>query len=261
MTACSKCGQPRPGKSDAFEYRLPEYGESFGIIGVTQHGKSSWAKAWVKYLLSKGYSVIVWDPADEWHVNARGRRFCKPGPLQHSVTVSELLRDPRKHLSKKRISLAVRPDDIYADEKTIAEQFTEFVQWVRRATPEGVPLFFVIDECNLLLKHAGSALSDIAERWAKEEIVPCFVGQRWTHFSPDVRAQLAWLVAFKQVKESDLRFLRTEVGSDFAAALPTLEPGAYRVANLRQASKDVLSELGLSTQHQRPTRGRTQENG
>jgi hypothetical protein len=250
---CATCNQPLPTKGDVFRFRLPRYGESFGVIGVTQHGKSTWAKDWAAWLIRKLYSVVAWDPADEWSVHGKARKHCKRGPLRDAVSFSELLKNPRRYLSRRRLQLAVRPDPYplagawekkrkLSPEEWVANQFTTFAQLVRRWTPAG-PLALFIDECNLLFKHAAAALDDISERWAKEEIVPIFLGQRWTHFTVNMRAQIAWLISFKQVKKTDLRFLSDDAGQDFARALPWLPPGRYRVANLRQASTDALSQL------------------
>ncbi|HLK99548.1 MAG TPA: hypothetical protein VK539_03145 [Myxococcaceae bacterium] len=251
---CNACGQWLPTKSDTFKFRLPLYGESFGIVGVTQHGKSTWAKQWAAFLLTKLYSVIAWDPGDEWSVMGKARKYAKRGPLKVKVLFSELLSKPVKYLSRKRLSLAVVPDEMPAEllngekkisqDEWISSQFRRFAAWVRRATPEGVPIALFIDECHQLLKHAEDVLEDVALRWAKEEIVPVFIAQRWLHFPKNVRAQLAWVVSFLQTEKSDLRFMREDVGRDFARAVVGLTvPGRFRVANRRRPHPDALASL------------------
>ena len=251
-TSCNTCGQAMPVKSHFFRKRLPGYGESFGIIGVTQHGKSTWAKEWAAWLITKGHSVIAWDPADEWSIHGKQRKHCKRGPLRDSVFLSELVKNARKWLTRKGLQLAVKPNPYppggafegkrqIGPNEWVSRQFTTFTTLVRGWTPPRVPIAFFIDEVNLLFKYAEAALDDIAERWAKDEIVPIFLGQRWMHFTKNMRAQIAWLISFKQVKQHDLLFIGQEAGRDFARALPSLLPGSYRVANLRQAHPETLA--------------------
>lgn len=251
---CNACGQWLPSKGDSFKFRLPLYGESFGIVGVTQHGKSTWAKAWAAHLIAKLYSVIAWDPGDEWTVLGKARKYAKRGPLKVKVLFSELLKNPVKYLSRKRLQLGVVPDEMPAallagekkisKEQWISDQFRRFAALVERATPQGVPIALFVDECHLLKKHAEDVLDDIAERWAKEEIVPVLITQRWGHIPKNVRAQLGWVISFLQREVSDLRFLREDAGRDFARAVARLAvPGRYRVANRRSLHPDALASL------------------
>jgi hypothetical protein len=243
--ACKNSPPPAPADHVLSEYpyaALP-HGSSAGIIGVTQHGKSTYAMGWAGHLVGLGESTLAWDPAWQWAANFyENREDAKPGPLARCVTVSELEKSPDL-LRARRLNLAVRPDDIFALGSEIADQFTRFLYVVRRVWMGRIHLF--IDEVNQVAKYAAEYLDDIAERWAKDGYRPIFIGQRWTHFTPNMRAEIEWLISFLQVKETDLRFLKTDAGSAFTSAISTLGKYQYRATNLRKIRAELLAALGL----------------
>jgi hypothetical protein len=226
---------------DRWDYRMLEPGEAAGVIGVSQNGKSTWCFGWAAAMVAQGVDTLAWDPCHEWGVDARKRRRARPGPLARTVTVSELQKNPRM-LLENRLNLAVRPDNIHASKREISEQFKAFIYMVRSLCTLPVALF--IDEISKLRKYAEEELDDLAECAGKDDLLPVFIAQRWSHFTANMRAEIAWLISFLQVKESDLRFIREDAGSDFARRVCLLEPYQYVATNLRRAHMDVLRMVG-----------------
>jgi hypothetical protein len=240
-TCAAKPAKDAGEEGDCLEFYIPEPGESVGVIGITRHGKSYFGKQWAAALLEMGERVIVWDPCHEWGKDAIQRKGTEPGPMARTVTIAQLEADPAL-LTGGRLNLAVRPEDILAPAKEIAEDFKKFAWLVRRVSSPGRIHVFV-DEVALLKKEAEAELDDMAERWAKDELIPYFFGQRWMHFTVGMRAEIARLVAFKQVKASDLVHLGQDAGKAFARSVALLKPHKYRVADLRNAHADALAAV------------------
>lgn len=221
---------------------LPKKGESAAFVGVSQNGKTTEAWRWAS-ALNSAVGCVAWDPAGQWGVDSfRKDHGDTVGPLKRTMTVSTFEQHPEA-LLEPQVSLAVMPDDIWADRLVIAADFVRFAMLLVRQSPPGRRLAVFIDECNQLtdLPSATRLLTDMAERWGKEGIVPFFITQRWTHLSTDVRAEVAWLLSFHQNKRSDLKQLRYDAGSDFAAAVEQLEPYQYRARFLRKALPEHLT--------------------
>lgn len=238
-----------PEAIDFLELELRQ-GESVGIIGVSQYGKSKVAKEKAARLRDRRKRVLAWDPCREWGKAGQAieREETPPGPLEHTVTVDELEENPELLLDPE-LSLAVCPTDIFADRKTIAEEFRRFI-YIVRTTNVGHELHLFVDEVGILREHCEEQLDDLVERGGKDGIRPYLIGQRWVHFGTNQRAEFAYLVAFAQHKISDLRFLAIDVGRPFAAAICVQEPHEYRVAYLRRVHADALASVSQPQREQ-----------
>lgn len=238
------CAKPHRKElpEDLLELEL-KHGESVGIIGVSQYGKSKLAKEMAEQLLEKLKRVIAWDPCWEWGADALKREHTPPGPLASTVTVTQLEQNPQLLLDP-RLSLAVRPVDIYAPRKELAAQFERFIYLVRTTNSSELHIF--VDECGILRKYCEEALDDLVERGGKDGLLPYLLGQRWVHFGTNQRAELAYLVALAQHKSSDLTHLTLDVGREVTAAICTQEPHQYRLVNLRRVHADALASVALT---------------
>ena len=239
---CSHCGRalPKPFTRRTLDYFIPDVSECIGIVGMVRMGKSMFAKGWAGWLMKRRRPVLAIDYRDEWSVRGLKRKNNSLGPLTHKLTVSQFLQDPEAILTE-RLALALVPDDVRALPKVKAAGFRQVLQYLRERPDDELHLFW--DECGMVAKHLEEELHDIFATWGADGVRRYPISQRWTDFTPSQRAQMTGVVSFRQVKDSDLRFLAMEAGAEFADGVACLEPRHHLYADLTTVRPEQLDAL------------------
>jgi hypothetical protein len=215
---------------------VPEEGEAVGVPGMTRMGKSSFQKAWQRWLMDRAVCVYAWDPAREMSIHGLELERTPRGPLQTQVTVSELEAAPallrKVEVGAKRPAVAIVPDSEYPIREERAADFVRAMKVMLPNKVKGDCVLF-LGECGLLEgdRAAEEMMVEIATTWGKEGVASAWDTQ-CTSMVPD-RARRQWrtLVAFKQVDVNDRQANTRLVSRRFAKAVRELPPHTALLAD------------------------------
>jgi energy-coupling factor transporter ATP-binding protein EcfA2 len=239
---CAECGQPLrpPYERKTLDFYVAQPGEIVVIVGVTNSGKSTLAKRWASYLLQQQEPVVVvTDFAAEWSRHGIMREWCPLGPMHDESTVTEFLTRPEM-LRKRRLALAIRPDDVLAPAAGKAEEFKAVLPYMRQRKGR-THLFF--EEAGKLSTWLGEEFGEVATTWRKDGPVPYFLAQYWTQLPKEVRSQASTIVSFQQTDSTCLGFLARETTRAFARDVAGLAQGEHAVFVRRGLNPDLLADL------------------
>jgi hypothetical protein len=233
-----------------FPFWVPTNAESIGVAGMKRKGKSALLKRWCAFLMEElpkqlpGWGVVAFDIHDEYSVLGHERDDCQLGPLPQRCVVEEFLglleEDPEARvLFRRNLFLSLVTEDSGLDSAEVARQVRSALPHIRRRGK----VICIFDEVGYYGHHIEESLRTVVACWGKDDVVPMFGTQGVTECPEPVRKQWTTLVSAKQVKRSDLLFIKGQAGRAVALGIVGLEPKPYVTADLEDPAPELLAAL------------------
>lgn len=198
-----------------------------GIFGITNMGKSNFAKGLVAFAWSDGWDVIVSDMKDEYSVKGRPRDAVKLGTLAHRWTVQDLRLEPRV-LHNEALQLAVVPMGPKAEEWGRA--FNLVARCLRHLKKR--KLLWVVEETQYFERYEREWVEAVATQWRDFNVRVAFVSQRAGGIEINASSQMGCIVSFAQNVKADVDALRARTSQSdtyYADRVARLTAGQFEL--------------------------------
>ncbi|WP_309887545.1 hypothetical protein [Archangium sp.] len=235
-----------------FPLWVPTLDEVVAGVAMKRMGKGALKKRWMSFLLKaiaecsygldERWGLVSIDIHDEDSQLGREREDCWLGPLTQRLTVAEFLERVDSDdlvLNREGLALSIVTEEPEIDPAGVADQVRQVLRYLR---DRGF-LFLFFDELGYWARFAETELHAVAAVWAKEGIVPFFWSQVIDDIPVQARKQLTHVVSGRQVKRSDLLFLRDQAGRPVAGTVYRLPKLHYVRADLTQPTPELLHLL------------------
>lgn len=198
-----------------------------GIFGITNMGKSNFAKALVAHAWSDGWDVIVSDMKDEHSVRGRPRDAVKLGTLAHRWTIQDLRLEPGV-LRNEALQLAVVPMGPKAEDWGRA--FNLVARLLRHLKKR--KLLWVIEETQYFERYEREWVEAVATQWRDFNVRAVFISQRAGGIEINACSQMGCLVSFAQNIKADVDALRArtaQTDTTYADRVARLTAGQFEL--------------------------------